>query len=320
VSAIKAHPDYSLCGWRFRSEIPIEALPVWDGDSDRPPDVELVRGEVAEVSYEDLVGVVITGRSTATVATADAGRFAIFNGNRVVADVHAGAFSGFVETMIVGPVLGVLSYQRGILSLHANTVVINGKAIALAGRSGAGKSTLAAILLKRGHPLISDDVLPIIERGGQTIAMPGSQNLRLWGETLDLLGVSREGLRHAADSTREKYYLPTISKTTKPWPLAALIWLERGITERYFFRPANGIFRTRAILKSTYRTKLAREFATMGTKELQDLTLPGVAVFDLLRPRGLDLLEEQATAIERLALEDDLPGMEEPFQVRAAQR
>jgi len=58
----------------------------------------------------------------------------------------------------------------------------------------------------------------------------------------------------------------------------------------------------------------------VGTKELQDLTLPGVAVFDLLRPRGLDLLEEQATAIERLALEDDLPGMEEPFQVRAAQR
>jgi hypothetical protein len=305
---------------RFRSEIPVEALPAWDGDSAHPPDVELVRGDVVEVACEGPVNVVITGRNMATVVSVDAGRFSVLDGKKIIADIHPRAFVGFVETMIVGPVLGVLCYQRGMLSLHANTLVINGKAIALAGRSGAGKSTLAAILLKRGHRLISDDVLPLREVDGRTFALPGSQNLRLWGESLDLLGVSTEGLRRAADSTREKYYLPTVHKTTEPWPLAALIWLERGITERYLFRPANGIFRTRAILKATYRTKLAREFAGLGTKELQNLSLPGVAVFDLLRPRGLELLEEQATAIESLAARDDLPGIDQPLQVRAGRR
>ena len=313
-------PDYSLCGWRFRSEIPIAALPEWDGDPDRPPDVQLVRGHVDEVPCDDPVGVIVTGNGRATVVAADAGRFAVIDGKRVIADVLPDALPGVVETMAVGPVLGTLSYQRGILSLHSNTIVIDGKAVALSGRSGAGKSTLAAILLNRGHRLISDDVLPLREVEGRTFALPGSQNLRLWGESLDLLGVSKEGLRRAADGAREKYFLPTTEKTTQPWPLAALIWLERAETERYFFRPSQGIFRTRAIYKATYRQHLAREFAAMGSKEIANLSLPGVAVFDLLRPRGLDLLEEQATAIENLVSAGDLGNIQEPLQVRAARR
>jgi len=319
VSAIKAHPDYSLCGWRFRSEIPIEALPVWDGDSDRPPDIELVRGEVAEIACEGPVNVVVTGPNKATVVSVDAGRFSVFEGREIIADVRPDALPGFVETTILGPVLGTISYQRGMLSLHSNTIVIDGKAIALSGRSGAGKSTLAAILMKRGHRLISDDVLPLYESHGRTFALPGSQNLRLWGEALDLIGESKEGLRRA-DLVRDKYFLPTIDKTTQPWPLAALIWLERGITERNFLRPCNGVFRARAIYKAFYRQHLAREFAAMGSKEVRDFSLPGVAVFDLLRPRGLDLLEEQARAIERLASTDDLPNIDQPLQVRAAHR
>ena len=227
---------------------------------------------------------------------------------------------GFVEVTIAGPVLGTISYQRDLLSLHSNTIVIDGKAIALSGRSGAGKSTLAAMLLKRGHRLISDDVLPIFEVDGQTYGLPGSQNLRLWGEAIELIGESTEGLRRA-DGVRDKYFLPTkIEKTTQPWPLAALIWLERGVTDRHFLRPCKGIFRTRAIFKAIYRQHLWRDYAAMGSTEITKLSLPGVAVFDLLRPRSLDLLEEQALAIEKLASTDDLPAIDEPLPVRATHR
>jgi hypothetical protein len=188
-------------------------------------------------------------------------------------------------------------------------LVIGGKAVVLSGRSGAGKSTLAAMLMKRGHRLISDDVLPVFESGGRTFAQPGSQNLRLWGEALDLIGVSKDGLRRA-DGVREKFFLPTAEKTTQPWPLAALIWLERGEHERYVLRPCNGVYRTRSIYKAIYRQHLWRDFAAMGDTNITNLSLPGVAVFDLLRPRGLDLLEEQAMAIERLIRTDDLPAVE----------
>ena len=266
------------------------------------------------------VTVVATGRNMATVVSAEAGRFAVTDGKKVIADVYPGALPGFVEVTIAGPVLGTLSYQRGLISLHSNTIVIEGKAIALSGHSGAGKSTLAAMLMKRGHRLISDDVLPLVEMDGRTFGLPGSQNLRLWGEAVELIGESKHGLRRA-DRSREKYFLPAkIEKTTRPWPLAALIWLERGPTERNILRPCNGMFRTRAIYKALYRQHLWRDFAAMGSTEIMKLSLPGVAVFDLLRPRGLDLLEEQAMAIERLAATDDLPRIDQPVPVRAAHR
>ncbi|HZU51934.1 MAG TPA: hypothetical protein VE968_08695 [Sphingomicrobium sp.] len=319
MTQANAASDYALCGWRFRSEIPVEALPAWDGDPARPPDIELVRGSVPEVACQDPVSVVANGRNVATVVSVEAGRFAVTDGKRVVADVRPDALPGFVEVTIAGPVLGTICYQRDIVSLHSNTILIDGKAIAISGRSGAGKSTMAAMLMKRGHRLISDDVLPIFDRGGCTYAQPGSQNLRLWGEALELIGVSKDGLRRA-DGVRDKYFLPTADKTTQPWPLAALIWLERGVTERHFLRPCKSMFRSRAIFKAIYRQHLWRDFAAMGSPGITNLALPGVAVFDLLRPRSLDLLEEQAKAIENLASMDDLPKIDQPVPVRAAHR
>ena len=320
ISAI-THPDYSLGGWRFRSEIPIEALPAWEGSSEHAPDLELVRGAVEEVSCDvDRVEVVVTGKDFATVVVADAGRFAVRGGREIVADVRPGALPGVVENTIVGPVLGTLCYQRGIVPLHCNTVVIDGKAVALSGKSGAGKSTLAAILLKRGHRLISDDVLPLSEIDGRTYALPGTQHLRLWGQTLDLIGEDKTRLRRAADGEREKYYLPTVEKTTSSFPLAALIWLERSEKDEHQLRPCNGIFRTRAIWKATYGSNLIREFARMGSKEITNLSLPGVAVFDLLRPRSLEHLEEQADMIERLVTSSDGSRGESQAALKAARR
>ena len=319
MTLANAASDYALCGWRFRSEIPVEALPAWDGDAEHSPDIELVLGAVPEVAFQDPVSVVASGRNAATVVSVEAGRFAVSEGKKVVADIRADALPGFVEVTIAGPVLGTICYQRDVLSLHSNTIVIDGKAIAISGRSGAGKSTLAAMLLKRGHRLISDDVLPVFEADGRMFAQPGSQNLRLWGEALDLIGATREGLRRA-DGVREKYFLPTIKKTTQPWPLTALIWLERGVTDRHFLRPCQGMFRTRAIFKAIYRQHLWREFAAMGSPGITHLALPGVTVFDLLRPRSLDLLEEQAKAIENLASMDDLPKIDQPVPVRATHR
>ena len=133
------HWSYALCGWHFRSEIRIEALPSWDGGSQSPVDIELIRGSVPEVPCEYPIAVFASSPDNATVVAADAGRFSADFGTRVVADVRPGALPGFVETIIVGPVLGALSYQRGVLPLHCNTVVINGNAVALAGHSGAGK-------------------------------------------------------------------------------------------------------------------------------------------------------------------------------------
>jgi HPr kinase/phosphorylase len=47
---------------------------------------------------------------------------------------------------------------EGRLQLHASTVVINGKAVAIVGPSGSGKSALAFKLLSLGATLLADDI------------------------------------------------------------------------------------------------------------------------------------------------------------------
>lgn len=58
----------------------------------------------------------------------------------------------------------------GHLQLHASTVVINERAVAIVGPSGAGKSGLALELMSRGATLLADDITWLHEEGGQLIA------------------------------------------------------------------------------------------------------------------------------------------------------
>jgi hypothetical protein len=173
--------DFAVCGWRYRSAIPLEGVPAWQGDDDIAVDVDLRLGRVPPHPCDVPVGVFVGDGGDITVVAQGIGRFFVQGGRSVTADLDGGASDGAVETMILGPVLGALSYQRGMLPFHSNSVVINNRIIALSGNSGAGKSTLAAVLMRRGHALISDDILPIIRRDDITWGLPSNQNLRLWG-------------------------------------------------------------------------------------------------------------------------------------------
>ncbi|HET8750582.1 MAG TPA: aldolase [Sphingomicrobium sp.] len=55
-------------------------------------------------------------------------------------------------------------------TLHASTVVLDGRAVLIAGPSGSGKSDLALRLLDRGFTLVSDDQTIVKRDGGRLIA------------------------------------------------------------------------------------------------------------------------------------------------------
>ncbi len=56
--------------------------------------------------------------------------------------------------------------------LHASGVVVDGRAILIAGRSGSGKSDLALRLIDRGATLLSDDYTQLTAQDGRLIATP----------------------------------------------------------------------------------------------------------------------------------------------------
>ena len=97
-------------------------------------------------------------------------------------------------TYLLGPVLGLLLRLRGVTCLHASAVAFGEKAVAFVGSEGAGKSTTAAALARRGHALLSDDVVALAERNGSFYVHPAYPYLCLWPESVESIYGSAEAL------------------------------------------------------------------------------------------------------------------------------
>jgi hypothetical protein len=78
--------------------------------------------------------------------------------------------------------------------LHASAVAFGEKAFAFVGSEGAGKSTTAAALARRGHAVLSDDVVALAERNGSFFVHPAYPYLCLWPESVESLYGSAEAL------------------------------------------------------------------------------------------------------------------------------
>jgi hypothetical protein len=88
---------------------------------------------------------------------------------------------------LLGPVLGILLRYRGVISLHASSVGVEGSAIAFAGPPGAGKSTAAAALGQLGCRILADDITALEERSGQFFVNPAYPGVNLWPDSVEFL-------------------------------------------------------------------------------------------------------------------------------------
>jgi len=107
-------------------------------------------------------------------------------------------------TYLVGPVLGLLLRLRGVTSLHASAVAFGDKAVAIVGSEGAGKSTTAAALARRGHAILSDDVVALAERNGSFFVHPAYPYLCLWPESVETLYGSPEALPRFSENYEKR--------------------------------------------------------------------------------------------------------------------
>ncbi len=67
----------------------------------------------------------------------------------------------FLRLLILSYAFAIFLHKRGKLVLHANAINMFGSAVVFLGGSGEGKSTTSLIFNKKGHGLLSDDVLSI---------------------------------------------------------------------------------------------------------------------------------------------------------------
>ncbi|MEQ7872938.1 hypothetical protein ABDK56_02900 [Sphingomonas sp. ASV193] len=287
--------SYRLFGLRLTSEIPLPDLHEADGDT--PADVEVTLAAPRPVERFETVA---TPGGT-TLEIAGVGRFTVTDGRRIAVAPDPGADEGDVRLYLLGSTMGLLLYQRGLMPLHANAVVVDGHAFAFAGASGAGKSTLAAGFVREGLPLLSDDVCAIErDQDGRCHVLPGPRRLRLWRDAVDALGEEADALRRSfpSDPAYEKYDLPVPIEraATGPAPLEAIYVLGDG--DRLGFERLSGVAATESLFDHSYRGAYASISGATGAHFQACAAIArSIPIFRLTRPRSHDMLQSQVRQI-----------------------
>lgn len=206
----------------------------------------------------------------------DGARFAIEGqGREIWADWPENYSLEDACTYLVGPVIAFALRLRGFTCLHASSIAISGRAIALLGQPGVGKSTTAAAFARLGYSVLSDDVVFLVDRGSQFLVQPGYPRINLWPDSVRALFGS-EGALPRITPTWGKSYLPLDQNGYRfqaaPLPLGAIYMLvaqERGLAAPVLEECAPGEA-FMALVANTYVNYLldanmrSREFDVLG--------------------------------------------------------
>ena len=156
------------------------------------------------------------------------GRFLIRDGREVIFDLDSACDTRTIGLYLLGTCFAILLQQRGNIVLHASAIAANDRAMLFCGSSGAGKSTMAALLCRRGYPLLNDDVCNLVSTPNDSYEVrPDGRMLKLWRESLDQLEWNRQpGMEVRADV--EKYFsAPPVSEVAAR-PVGAIYILQEA--------------------------------------------------------------------------------------------
>ncbi|MCP3912709.1 MAG: hypothetical protein GY713_17345 [Actinomycetia bacterium] len=189
-----------------------------------------------------------------------------------------------VRAYLFGSTIGVLLHQRRLLTLHASSFLVDGKAVLVAGQSGAGKSTTLAAVIERGFTMVTDDKTVVFPDGDRLVTIPGHPTVRLHEDAITNAGRSVDGLDTLLDrGAKYLWRAPEIHDATVE--VGALYLLRKGDVEEVTVSPMEGHAAFRAVLAATYRRPIVEG---LGMGELH-FTLAArlaesVPIFAIVRP------------------------------------
>ncbi len=227
------------------------------------------------------------------------GRFLSRGGSEMVVEPAADVSDRNLRLYLLGSAFAAILHQRGLLPLHANAVVVEGRAIGFMGHPGAGKSTLAAWFHDRGFDVLADDVCVVTFDGdGLPLAHPGIPRLRLWREALEASGRDTSGYERSFDDM-DKYTVPTdLERLLPPVPLSHLYLLEKAEEDPSVTR-LEGAAAVEAMVANTYRGAYVPLMGRTRPHLLACAELARVVpVFRASRRWGYDTFDSEGAALE----------------------
>jgi len=289
-------PTYTGYGLTIQSDIELTAFPPASGR----PDVVVERGAVERVAGEELreIGHTYAAPDRYYIAHEAAGCIEIAEGRRITLDLLPDAPEDIVQTLIANLACGVLLHQRRVLTLHASAVAIGGQVVAFIGDKGWGKSTMASALYRRGHDVVTDDVLGIDGAAkGSPRARPGVPQLKLWPDAVaTTLDEDPDRLERIYDRT-EKRVRCVEAQCFSQQPLARIYVLGGG--EQLDVHPLPPQQAFLHCMQHAYTKRILRqtESAEWHLQQVSRLANDEI-VWALRRPQDLGLVREIARHIE----------------------
>lgn len=220
-------------------------------DASAGPDVRIVAGELPGDAGE--------GRRVGRFARVDGdrvwlrvpgvARYLVSGGSSIVVAPDPGADDDSVRAFLLGAGFAAVLYQRGFLVLHGNAVAVGDACLVCVGPSHSGKSTLAAALMRRGHRVLADDVVPV---DAALRVLPGTARIKLWADSADRLAIETAGLRRVRPALG-KFSLPVGDLYPGgPLPVRWVYLLATHASPETRLEAVNGMERYQVLRGNTY--------------------------------------------------------------------
>jgi hypothetical protein len=247
---------YLVFGLTVLSDVECPELEL--GDS--APDLYFSLGPVPQSlpgsKKESLVGEVQPGLFRLGVH--GVGSYLIREGRQVIIQPAEGAAPDAVRLFLLGPVLGILLHQRGLLPLHASAIASADGGVVFVGATGSGKSTIAAALLFRGYRVLADEICVVDPGGaGSPRIIPAPPYLSIWADALRNLGFGPDSLQPVRSDLR-KFLLPAPREPDlSSVPIRVCYILDTSAQEdKITLEPLSGLRKIEELSVHTYRRSL----------------------------------------------------------------
>ncbi|HIK55712.1 MAG TPA: hypothetical protein IGS37_11180 [Synechococcales cyanobacterium M55_K2018_004] len=241
----------------------------------------------------------------------EAGTFLVKNGREIVVDLLPQADPQMVRLFLLGAAFGTLLHQRGLMTLHASTVEIDGEALLFVGDRGMGKSTTAAALMARGYRVLSDDIaafeLPIDCRSPSSpptyplMVFPGYPQLKLWADAATQLGHQPAKLPRLHPDFDKYAHRYSQGFSLEPVPLRAIYVL--GFGDTLEIAPLTASSALAAVMRNWYCARFGQQMLEMVgmATHFQRCTelVRRVPLYYLQRSGALTELEAIARCVEQ---------------------
>ena len=291
---------YKAFGISIESEV---LIPQFINSKSRQSEVSIKFGKVSQhlAPMDKVARVIQIGEREICFYWKQSGWFLVRNGSEIIIEAETGTNEKLLIIPLVGIVLATLLHQRGMLVLHASTVNINGHGATFVGQKGKGKSTTAALLYKRGHAVISDDITAIEFTKDKTpLVTPGFPDFKLLPDTISALGDDPQAFSECYDGAEKRYRSLSNNFAETKIPLKSVFFLAEGDKLKLdILKPQEAI---PVLIANTYLARYGSKLFTnnqvMANLAQCSNVINQIPVYRLERPKSFHLTKVLTELIE----------------------